>query len=524
MRSVFDNVLSLFNKRSYSPYSPYIIQSQKAMHPVNVEVDAIRPELEEALPKYNKIRDCLKGEDHVKSLGDLYLPRPSTEKSREEELRYQAYVRRADFLNATGFTQRTTIGKLFTKPATIDLPFALQPLVDNVNGEGLSFEQLIERLVGEVFAFGRAGLYADFRSVQAGNVSLADIIDLAPTLTLVRPEDIINWRINKETKQLTMVVVREYFETYDGFAVIIHPQYRVFMLEENNLVVQVWQPATGTEREARRFQLVSEDRPLLPGGVPWEEIPFAVVGSSNNDWVIDEPPLYSLANLDFSLYRNSADIEEAAHIVGQPTPYVAGLRKEWVDEFGLHKLRFGSGQFIPLPDSDSKVGLIQPSAETMLDKLIANKGKQMREQGALLVSIDNLDNDQTATGAIYQALQIHAPLVTASRNVVAGVRKAIGYAAMFVGIDPETDEIEIKLNSDILDNPLGITGLRTVLEMWNSGLLTFEEAREQVRIQGMTLHTPEEARVLLDQERVERAERIPDQLEQPTEQINPLTS
>ena len=497
MRSVFDNFLSIFSRRGAldGRIDPY-----KSLHPANTEVDSERPELEKMLPIYTKLRDCLAGEDHIKSLGPTYLPRPSTEKGKEEEERYKAYLMRADFLNVTGFTQRTTIGKLFTKPPTIELPPQLEPLRDNINGEGLSFEQLIELLAGEVFAFGRVGVYADFRSMPTDAVSLADTENLMPTLTYVRPENIINWRVDKETKKLTMVVIREYEEEYDEFAVTLKPQYRVFRLDPN-LTVEVWQPAANQVTETiKRYERVSTDTPSLPGGMPWAEIPFAIIGAANNDWTIDPPPLYQLANIDFSYYRNSADIEEAAHIIGQPTPYVTGLKRDWVEQFGLHKLRYGSGRFIPLPEANSKVGLVQPSAETMLDKLMDMKEKRFREFGGITINPDNVSSDQTATGAIYQALQLHAPLVSASRNVVTGVRKALGYAAMFIGVDPESEQIVIKLNSDILDNPLGVTGLQIAKELWIDGAITFDELREQLSIHDITLHTPDEARTIIEEE------------------------
>ena len=81
-------------------------------------VDAVRPELTEFLPKYNKIRDCLLGEDHIKSKGELYLPRPTKDDNPIEYERSNDYLQRATFLNATGLTQRTIVGKLFTNPQT----------------------------------------------------------------------------------------------------------------------------------------------------------------------------------------------------------------------------------------------------------------------------------------------------------------------------------------------------------------------------------------------------------------------
>ena len=472
--------------------------------PLNTEVDFERPELVNYLPKYTKIRDCLLGEDHIKSLGETYLPRPTPEKDVEEERRYRNYLLRANFLNATGFTQRTTVGKLFAKPATIDLPQALEPLRANVNGEGLAFDQMIELIAGEVFAFGRAGLYADFNETANTMVSIADVETLSPTLSIVRPEDIINWRIDRQRRKLIMVVVREWFEDYNQFAVVLKPQYRVFRLDPN-LTVQIWRPQSALAINSdTRYYLYTTYQPTLPGGVPWTVIPFSIMGASNNDWVIDEPPLSLLANLDIALFRNSADYEEAAFLVGQPTAYVSGMTQAYAKELGITRFRMGSGRFLPLKDGSSKVGLLQANAETLLTWGMDDKNSKMRQLGSTIQSVDNLADDQTATGSVYQALQVHAPLVTTSRNVIAGVRKALGFAAMYLGIDPESDEMNVKLNSDILDITLGLAGLQTTLQLYEAGVLTLAEVREQLRIQGLTLFDLEEAKKILDEEREAR--------------------
>lgn len=471
----------------------------------NNQVDFERPELQSVMIKYITIRDCLMGEAHIKAKAEIYLPRPSDEKGEEEDIRFAKYIRRATFLNATGLTQRTIVGKLFSKPPTVDLPPRLEALRDNVNGEGLSFNQLIEQVLAETFAFGRCGLYADFKQLDSNSVSISDAEELSPTITFVRPENIINWRIDKSRKRLTLVVIREFYESYDKFNVKKYPQYRVFALSsDNKLQVRIYRPKQPeeslyavTDGLEERFSVVEQYYPLLPDGQNWDVIPFALVGSTDNDWTIDEPPLYQIANYDLALYRNSADIEEAAFYVGQPTPYISGVDQEWVDEMGLREMRWGSGTFLPLEHPDSKVGLVQASPETLLDTLIDYKMSILRHLGATVFSTEKLAEDQTATGAIYQALQIHAPLVTTSRNVVEAFQKVVGFAAMFVGVDPDSEELEIRLNSDILDNPLGVTGLQMALQLWQSGGITWDEFREQLRVQGLAQHNPEEAKAII---------------------------
>ena len=502
---------SYFSPLSQSRYGSPDYGAPEYQEPINLEVDAIRPELTAMLLKYEKIRDCLQGEDHVKSLGTKYLPRPSIDDddnfSIDDDRRYYDYLLRATFLNATGFTQRTTVGKLFTKAPTIDLPERLKPMLENVNGEGLAFEQLIELIVAEVFAFGRGGLYADFINTEnMDEMSLAESRKLTPIIRFAKAEDIINWRIDKNTQKLKMVVVRSWYEDYNEFATLIRPEYKVFKLDPE-LTVEHYRPTSKLDTTtATNFVVYKTYQPKLPSGERWKVIPYANIGSNNNDWELDEPPLYSMATFDFALYRNMADNEEMGHLMGQVTPYAAGLDPQFVKEFELHKKRFGSRNFIPLRSPQASIGLVQAKSDTLLTNLTKEKYDILRKLGSTVFSIDSMQDDQTATAAVYQSIQIHAPLVTTSRNVISAVNKVVRFAAMFVGINPETDEIEIKLNSDIIDNPLGIAGVETVLNLWKAGAITFIELREQLRVQGITLHTPEEAESMIDKEKDKRLE------------------
>ena len=477
--------------------SPY---SAENLPITNKDVDAERPEVSKAMPKYSMIRDCLLGQENIKAKGELYLPRPNEDIDISEDERYRNYVKRAVFLNATGHTQRTIVGKLFSKPPTVDLPTEMDALLTDANGEGLAYEQLLEKCVAETFAFGRCGLYADFRTTQQEVMSLADTDQMSPIIRFVAAEDIINWAIDRYNKQVSMVVIREQYEERDGFAVKLKSQYRVFSLVNSQLLVQVYRPRKSADMfqamMTTRFDIVEEYSPKLPGGKPWTSIPFVIIGSINNDWDIDEPPLYQVSVYDVALYRNSADLEESAFLMGQPTLTVSSVDPQWADNMRGFKL--GSGKVLALPPGGT-ASLLQANPAIIFNTLIEEKHKILRSLGAVFVE-DRTGIDQTATGAVYQALQIHAQLISTSRNVVEGARKVLGIAAQFVGVDPDSEEIVVKLNSDLLDNPLGVTGIQTAAQLYKDGLITWDEMREQLRIQDITLYEPDEAMELIEQE------------------------
>ena len=486
-------------------YLSSIFGRSKAYETQDTTVTAIRPELSAMRAKYQKVRDCLGGEEVVKAHSDIYLPPPSNIRDPIEKARYEIYKQRATFLGITAFTQRTIVGKLVAKKPTIELPGQLEMLLRNVNGEGLEATQLLELALGETYGLGRGGFAADFtRVANESELSVADVRELSPTVTFYRAEQIKNWRVDKKTQKLMLVVVEEPYEEFDEFAVTIKAQYRVWKLINGRVKVEIWRDTTegGVTLQDVQNELVEEYWLLLPGGKPWTEIPFAIAGSANNDWAMDEPPLYSIANVELSMFRNSADREEAAFRLGQPTPYLKGeLKFDEDDDLKMKDLAFGSGRFIWV-ERDSEIGLVQAAPNTMIDVLEADKMKTLRFLGAMNFSQDNLGKDQTATGAVYQAMQSHSQLVTTGRNVTAAFHKALGFAGMFLGIDSESDEYEVKLNSDILDRPLGVLDMQVASSLYKDGIITWDEVREQARINDIALHDPEEAKALIEEEGV----------------------
>ena len=139
----------------------------------------------------------------------------------------------------------------------------------------------------------------------------------------------------------------------------------------------------------------------------------------------------------------------------------------------------------------------------------------LRSFGATLYIPGQVGQDQTATGAVYEALTMHSPLISASRNVVDAYTKALQYSAEYVGANQE--EIVVELNSDMLDNPMGVAGLPLVIQLRDAKLLTWDEVRKQLELNQLTLHDPEEAQRILDEEGASEPEPAPNPFQQEEE-------
>ena len=458
-------------------------------------VDAIHPNLYPFLAQYQTVHDCLRGELYVKSQAELYLPRPDAFKQEMgDPARYIDYIKRATFLGVTARTLRATVGKLFSKGPSLTLPALLDPMIRNVNGYKLSVFQLLEQSLAAVFAYGRAGIYVDFLNTKGTVLSAADREDISPTLNLVQGPDIRNWRIDRTLRKLTMLVIREDYEEYDEFAVSIRDQYKVFRLENGLLMIDIWrQDPNG------RFYIYANFFPKDYAGQPWREIPFALIGAIDNDWTIDDPPLYSIASLDLQLYRNCADLEESAFIAGQPTFVLSGVDEKFVHDLAKKGIKVGGRNLITVKQGGNAT-LLQAQANNLILEIKREKMDILRAFGATLFIPNQLSNDQTATGAVYEALSMHAPLISSSRNVVDAFLKSFRFASRFVGPEPAPDAIEITLNSNLLDSALGPMGLTQALQLWQASAITRDEMREQLKIHGLTKYDPEVALEMIQDE------------------------
>lgn len=435
-------------------------------------VSYIREEVSGSMHRWEMISDCLSGQDAIKKAGDRYLPRPNpTDTSPENRARYEQYLMRAVFYNVTGRTHDGLVGQVFEKDPAIDVPASMDMIIADVDGCGVTIKQQSKRALGNVLSYGRCGILVDYPDT-AGPTTMQAILDghVRPTIALYDPRKIINWDTGKIGAKtvLTLVVLEEsYTDDSDGFQSTRMKQWRVLRLENDTGVykVEIWREADGMSSVHQEYY------PKDASGVSLREIPFAFIGSVDNDPDIDRPPLYDLAEMNIAHYRNSADHEESSFRVGQPTPYVTGITEEWVNDVMGNHIQLGSWGVIPLPVGGS-AGLLQPAANTMPFEAMQHKERQMVALGAKLVEQKTVQ--RTATEASQEHASESSVLGSCAENVSAAYRQALEWCGLFMG---ESSEVSFDLNTDFSIGRLSADDIMKVVSVWQSGLIAFEEAR-----------------------------------------------
>lgn len=465
--------------------------------------DYVLPAVENAYEEWQLVRDCLDGQRAIKARPLTYVPMPNPDDmSTENQLRYRSYVTRGVFMNFTQRTLQGMVGAVFGKDAVATLPPELMPLYSNIDGSAVTLDQQAKQVLSDTLSIGRCGLLADY-PVRDRPATRREVVEgkVRPTVQFYFAEQIINHRYTMVDgiRMLTLVVLKEeYVVDDDGFKAEMGDQYRVLKLENGVYTVTLYRkPSNGTA-------VKSTYTPKKADGQPFDIIPFEFVGARNNDGGIDPAPLTDMCNLNIAHFRNSCDFEEMVYQLGQPTPVITGLDKQWLDEVLGGRVILGSQKALTLPQ-DCDAFLLQIDESQLALSAMEHKERQAVALGARLVQQQTVA--RTAKEAGIEEASEQSLLLSAAKNVNSAYKRVLTWAAMFAGA-PITDDIGYSLNTDFdilrLDSP----GRAQLLNEWQRGAITFTEYRSILRRAGVATLDDEAAQDALDTEAETMAARM----------------
>ncbi len=367
----------------------------------NTGVAFVREDLAAEFNDYELVGDCIDGARAVKERGILYLPMPDPANLSDDNLaRYRSYGIRAVFYNVTQRTALGLQGQIFSRSPVVKNPASLDNVITDASGGGISIEQIARIACWYTISFGRGGLFVDYPPTEKpATKKELDDGNVRPTISVYGPKNVINWRektVGSKSILCLVVLLETYTLQDDGFETKTGPQFRELRLDDaGNYFVQLWRSpdinGSNFEKHGAAYYPKGGD------GKGLTEIPFTFIGSKNNEPSIDPIPLLDLANLNIAHYRNSADLEEMLHIVGQPMLTISGLSAEWYTEILKSKIPFGSRVGLPLP-TGAEANLIQVESDEIISKEMEHKERQMVALGAKVVEQKTVQRTATEAG------------------------------------------------------------------------------------------------------------------------------
>lgn len=428
------------------------------------------------LPQWTMTRDCVEGSAAIKAKKTKYLPKPNPDDiSTENDLRFKDYLERANFVGFTSSTLDGMLGMVFRKKTELELQAAIQYIEENTDGGSLTFDQMARAVIGDVMQTGRFGLLADYPQADEGlSVASVRALGLRANILPYNTEAIINWRteVVGSIKRLSLVVLKEKksIVSEDGFSVDEEDQYRVLKLVDNAYVQEIYN---------KNSELVSMNEPRKADGSKWNEIPFVFVGAKNNDEMVDKAPLYDISAVNIAHYRNSADYEESCYMVGQPTPYAAGLTQSWVDTNMKEGVLLGSRRFIALPENGS-AGLLQAAPNQMPERGMELKEQQMIKLGARL--IQDAGGVETAEAAKIRFAGQNSKLGTVVGNVEAAFIQCFDWVMMFMAGEGEN---LLEINKDFYDKSIEPQMVIAQIQLLDRAVIAKADLQDNLRSSGM---------------------------------------
>jgi hypothetical protein len=448
-----------------------------------------------AVPKWERIRTVLEGEDKVKEAGDKYLPRLSAQTDDE----YNAYKMRAQFFNATGRTHGGLLGLIFGQDPNVIVPKDIEEWLDDVTLTGMTFFGFSKHVTDQILGPGRFGIYVDFDQ-DAGRSYLVGYTT----------EQIINWRTERRKgKQfVTMVVLKESVESVqaDPFVAEVQERYRVLLLEPADggngkpiFKVRLYQKrpnaAPGKEsptkraRTARTARLGNDDELMKEAaaaakkpsevptegdfeiteivpvirGTPLEFIPFTFVGVTRNEADPERPPLEDVATVNLSHYRTSADLEHGRHFTGLPTAWVAGFDTD-------EELRIGSGTAWISKDASAKAGFLEFTGQGLkaLEVALEQKEKQMAVLGARLLEQQKKEAETAETLKLRQAGEssVLASIATTVGEALTMALRFLDYWRTGGALETDPQKISAEMNTEFIDASLTSQEVTALVSAW----------------------------------------------------------
>lgn len=462
------------------------------------------PQYKDNINNWQLVRDLIKGEsalkqhdlDTVKSttlqnssseilsnfkLNRQYLPQPDVQNCEAENtLRYAQYIQRASLFNAVKRTEQGMSGMVFQKGADISLPDDIEYLESDADGSEVGIEQQAQEVLNDVLETGRQGLLVDFPKTDGSvTVQQAEELGVRANIITYKAEQILDWdsiRVNAASKLSLVILLEAKLERNpdDIFSTEESEQVRVLLLNsEGNYEVRVYEDSD----KFTTFEPQGKD------GKPLKSIPFFFIGAVNNRPSVDPAPLIELAEVNLAHYRNSADFEESAFVVGQPTLALAGLTVQWAEKFMENGVGFGSRGGIVLPVGGS-AQVLQAQPNTMPESGMTRKERQMIELGARLIQSGG--GAETAEAARIKHSADASVLHIIVNNINQAYKDAIEAVQQF-STGSETD-FTFKLNDNFFDHKLTAQELTAIVASWQAGAIS-KEVMQKKLVEGSIIST-----------------------------------
>lgn len=403
-------------------------------------VNTYHPEYSLAYPKWDKIVSVIDNDAqcYLRTIDPM-------DRSDANVLRNRQYKDDALLVNFSALTLEGLSGLIFRKSPKVKIPKKIDYIKDTATEDDKTLISFATDVVTEVIKLGRCGILVDFPRSESDLFTMDN--NLTARMSLYTADKIINWteaRVNGKL-QIIQVVLKECRNVNgsDGFSWVVKEQYRVLRLERTSD-----EDPTPIYRQHLYIENnIETTTPTDFNGEGWQNIPFTFVGAKDNTPVVSKSPIYDIVLLNVSHYKNSADLEESGHVVGQPTAIMkTNFDVAQFNEANPEGIRLGCRAVYNLgPEGDAK--FLQVNPNQLVEMMMKHKEVQAAFIGARLIA--PAGGRETAEAARMRFGSSNSQLAKIGYNCSQAIAQCIKWICKFEGADEK--QVSYQLNDKFFD-------------------------------------------------------------------------
>lgn len=383
--------------------------------------------------------------------GTTYLPIPGgfiANWTEGGQAMWQAYLQRAQFPEIIAPAVNAMVGIIHKNEWQIELPDGLQFIWEKATDDGQPLEAFSRRITRELLLMGRYEIQVD---------SPADGGD--PYLIGQKAELLINWDTN-------FYVFNESGMVRKGYEWEEEIRYRVHRLDESGQYEQILVDENGDEIDDSVTPTTTGDRRL-------DFVPVVVAGARDVTNNIEQPPLIGAADAAVALYRLDADYRHQLYMSGQETLVVDnGSAPEVIGPSVVLEVN-STG------DAPANVYYVSPTCSGIAahKTAIEDEWKNAAKAGAKLFD----DGSSIESGEARRMRQNaeSATLQTIANSGAAALEKALKYAAVMVGANP--DQVVVTPPRNLLDAPMDPAEVLNLVKAYREGGMSWQTLYENLQ-------------------------------------------
>jgi hypothetical protein len=434
------------------------------------------------------------GTTAMRGAGKMYLPQEPSETAKAYAIRLQ----RSFLFNGYRKTVHDMAGKVFSKAIVVadDMPEELALYAENIDLAGRNIDTFGFGVFLDALSNGVTYLLVDMdKPVLRADGTIATLTlaqsrqqNRRPWVVHVQAQQVLGWRsgviagVETLTQFRFKETVREQTDEYGEKAI---SQVRVLRREGDTIS---WEVHRESPEVPGMWAKIDE------GPLTIDEIPVIPVYFNRTGFMMGEPPLSDLAEVNLSHWQSQSDQRNILHVARVPILFGAGFDAK------TGKLEVGAQRMLTSSDPNAKLAYVEHSGAAIESGRNDLKDLEFQMQVMGLELLIPKPGGQSATGEIIDATKMNTPLAMMAMALKDALEQMFVLMAKFVGKADFAGSLTI--NTDFGVSLRGAQDTQDLLKMVKEGIIsrtTFIDEMKRRAVLSEDVNAEEEAERALNE-------------------------